>query len=464
MLRRYPNLNSPQSGFTLFEVLIALAMTVLLMVGALGLFDAMNKLTRVQTNVSNVQQTLRVTQTDLVHHLRMAGRGGLAARLNSALPVATSYRGVNLDALELRTNLGDNGSPRLISSTAGAPSALQGSDMLIVRGVFDTPLYQIRQSHDLVLQDDSLADVAPENAVRGIVTVCADGDGIAQTLTPLTQLIADSEREPMVLVNRVNQSQMVVVEANFGSADSVAFNDPTVCPAPGANNGLGVRIEFYIRRAGTSNPAAAELDTYRQLSSDPSLATLPSTMRSAVQIGILEEYRYYLQEDSTGTANLERARMIPGTEILWRRDLDSTQIFADNILDLQVALGFDTLLGNCPGTDCSFDADIDHTGLDDLIYESPDGDDDDWLFNSSSDDPTDAVWQTGAGVAANAPDLHLVRLSLIGRTEGADPYYTAPDLDDLEDSDYDGRDLNNWPATRFRRRQLQTVVELRNQL
>lgn len=463
MLRRLDQ-TSAQGGFSLFELLVALAMTVLLMVGALGLFDAMNKLTRVQTNLSNVQQVLRVTQTDLVRHLRMAGRGGLAARLNSVLPVATSFRGVNLDALELRTNLGDNGSPQLVSSTAGAPNALQGSDMLIVRGVFNTPLYQIRQSHDLVLQDDSLTDVDPVSAVRGIVTVCANGDGIEQTVAPLTQLIADGEKEPMVMVNRVNQAQVVVVEADFGSTNSASFNDPTICPAAGPSNGVGVRIEFYIRRAGTSNPASADLDTYRLLSSDPSLVALPSTMRSAAQIGLLEEYRYYLREDPSGTANLERARMITGTESLWRNDLDSIQVFADNMLDMQVALGFDTSLGNCAGTDCSFDADLDNAGLDDLIYEASDGDDDDWLFNSSADDPTAAIWQVGAAITADVPDLHLIRLSLIGRTEGADPYYQAPDLQDLEDSDYGARDLNDWPETRFRRRQLQTVIELRNQL
>ena len=50
---------SRQRGFTLIEVTVSLIVTVIVLLGVLALFDFSNKLTRVQTNISDMQQSLR---------------------------------------------------------------------------------------------------------------------------------------------------------------------------------------------------------------------------------------------------------------------------------------------------------------------------------------------------------------------------------------------------------------------
>jgi len=64
------------AGFTLIEMLIALVVTMILMGGAYSVFMSQQKNTVVQTDVSDIQQTLRSTMDFLVRDIRMAGYPG----------------------------------------------------------------------------------------------------------------------------------------------------------------------------------------------------------------------------------------------------------------------------------------------------------------------------------------------------------------------------------------------------
>src|SRR4029078_5796271 len=66
-----------QRGFTLVEDTVSPIVTFVVLLGVLALFDFSNRLTRVQTNISDMQQSLPVAQPDSVRLIRMAGRGGL---------------------------------------------------------------------------------------------------------------------------------------------------------------------------------------------------------------------------------------------------------------------------------------------------------------------------------------------------------------------------------------------------
>src|SRR5262245_45603937 len=72
-----PRRRAAQAGFTLVELLVTLAVTALLVVGILGVFDFNNKVTHVQTQVAEMQQSIRVSQYEMVRYIRMAGRGGV---------------------------------------------------------------------------------------------------------------------------------------------------------------------------------------------------------------------------------------------------------------------------------------------------------------------------------------------------------------------------------------------------
>ena len=126
---------SRQRGFTLIEVTVSLIVTIIVLLGVLALFDFSNKLTRVQTNISDMQQSLRVAQSDSVRLIRMAGRGGL--------PVGNLPNGM---AVAVRNNVGKNVGDVLTIGDAGTPEVVHGSDVLTIRGVFSTPIYQINAS------------------------------------------------------------------------------------------------------------------------------------------------------------------------------------------------------------------------------------------------------------------------------------------------------------------------------
>ena len=96
----------------------------------LALFDFSNKLTRVQTNISDMQQSLRVAQTDAVRMIRMAGRGGL--------PVGTLPNGCGGGG---RATTSADRHPT--SATPRTPEIVPGSDVLTIRGVFSSPIYQL---------------------------------------------------------------------------------------------------------------------------------------------------------------------------------------------------------------------------------------------------------------------------------------------------------------------------------
>ena len=70
---------SRQSGFSLIELLIGMLIALEILVVALTVFDVHNRMARLQLQITDMQQSLRVAQYDMVRTTRMAGRGGLPA-------------------------------------------------------------------------------------------------------------------------------------------------------------------------------------------------------------------------------------------------------------------------------------------------------------------------------------------------------------------------------------------------
>ena len=128
---------SGQGGFTMVELAVSLGVTVVVMLGILAIFDFTNKLARVQTNVAEMQQSLRIAQYDMVRMAREAGRGGLS----SIVAGQTYPKGVGISILS-GANVGAN--THLIAGDTSSPKLLKGTDVLTLRGAFATPIYQVR--------------------------------------------------------------------------------------------------------------------------------------------------------------------------------------------------------------------------------------------------------------------------------------------------------------------------------
>ncbi len=415
-----------QRGFTLIEVAISLLVTVIVLLGVLAMFDFTNKLTRVQTNISDMQQSLRVAQTDAARMIRMAGRGGL--------PVGTLPNGT---AVAVANNVADN----THIADAGSPEVVPGSDVLTIRGVFTSPIYQVDKNNPASFTLDS--KTTPTSGTLHIKS--NSPTNIPQDLTAIKDAIAKRRPEALIMVSPLDAGVWAMVELDPGGSDVSNPND--------------FKVAFKIT-GGTHT-----IDYLKFSSQGPGV--YPTDLTSVSFVGIVEEYRYYVRRayavngDKTSDLmpKLTRARAYPNTTTPWNDDpltpnpSASWQTdLAENVFDLQVALGVDTLAkgpGACAAGTIA--ADPINCG----IYESTDGENDDWMYNGEK--VTDPL------VFANS-DLYYVRISTLARTERRDKDYQAPTLVRVEDNKYTGLpiDFNSSGQRMYRRRILRTVIDLRN--
>ncbi|HWN42841.1 MAG TPA: PilW family protein [Thermoanaerobaculia bacterium] len=414
--------NSRERGFTLVELSISLLVTIVLILGVLALFDFASRLSRVQTNVSDMQQSLRVSLQSAVRLVRMAGRGGL--------PLGTMPSGLGL-AVSNNVPAGTRiGGPL-------TPLVLEGTDVVTVRGVFSTPLWQVNSADPASF----ILTAGVGGPVAGTIRIApATPTGILQEREALRQAVENGAPEALVLVSPRDASIYAVVEL-----------DPATSIVAGPD---GWTIGFRI--AGGTHTAE-----YLPLSSG---GGWPAGLTSAAFVGLLEEYRFYVRDIREGTdfaPRFSQARVFPGTQAPHRTDHELlpvlpepekhpswSQDIADNVLDLQVALGFDSPLGGGAMSDDEGDS-----GDDDRIFESADGENDDWLYNDGQAfDP--APW--------NGRQLYFVRLSILARTDRRDPQHASPRVDRIEDHDLAANDLNQRTERMYRRRLLQTVIDMRN--
>ena len=123
-----------QGGFSLVELLVALAILVLILVGVLQLFDLHGRIARTQTNVADMQQSLRVSQNEMVKLVRMAGRGMLPAAHTTLTKPGTDEKLLpNGISVEVIPNVADG-------TQMGGNDVVPGTDVLIIRGVISSPM------------------------------------------------------------------------------------------------------------------------------------------------------------------------------------------------------------------------------------------------------------------------------------------------------------------------------------
>src|SRR6185436_703331 len=119
------------AGFTVVELAVSLLVMAVVTLGMLALFDFSNRLSNVQTNVAEMQQSQRIAQQDVIRMVRMAARG--------PLPLGLPPVGMTLSVwsqVPVGTRIGG----------PGTPEVLEGTDILTVRGVFGSPVYQVNSS------------------------------------------------------------------------------------------------------------------------------------------------------------------------------------------------------------------------------------------------------------------------------------------------------------------------------
>lgn len=416
-----------QAGFTLIELIVALGVTAIVMLGILFLFDFNNKLTRVQANVADMQQSLRIAQYDMVRMVRMAGRGGITAA----------------GSLEIADNV-----PAGTLITGGNPpkseKVLEGTDILTMRGVFTTPIYQVAftEAGAFMLTGGPLNPPTPASATGGFIELCNETPaGTAQAIALLAAPDRGlSDTEELVLVNPLDDRFFVVVKVNPGASHP----ETETCPRAPDNSKTGFTLGFKIERNG--NPTHRYGLLSPELTSDAELG-----LSRVAYVGFLERYSFYIQESHavTGDAASELTPVLCRASFI-RDEVELCQQVADGVLDLQIALGVDTT-------------------NDGTVSENPATPNlDEWLGNGDNEivapDAANPAYQTYANLINN--NLKSLRISTLVRTRRPDNTFEAEDLPRIENHAYDlgaGADLvNGTTARKYRRRMLQTLVNLRN--
>ena len=412
--RASPRRGGPR-GFTLIELLVTLAILIVLIFGVLALFEAGSKITRVQSNLADLQQGIRIAQYDLVRAIRMAGRGQLA---QGPMP--------NGVAVAVRNDVPAVGDERFIAvANAASPPIVAGTDVVTVRGVFET-LYQVEPTPGTLILDDPDAPTAGSIGIQNPHPTT----GVPQNLQPLIDAINAHDGEAFLLISPLDLYATVHIDRGASSL----------------GNPNDIRVAFDITPSDVADPD--------ELSSGGSFST---ELRSVTYAGILEEYRYYIREGRAiaGDAgselrpSLSRARMQPGTELAHPANPNLADDIADNVFDLQAAIGLNR-----------------NPLVDQVITENIAGDDE-WLFNSPDDDPEDFEKWNGDPLdpAKPAPLLYYLRVTTLAHTDRRDLNYQAPLLTVVEDKDYGAAPhtfFNEYAQRQFRRRALETVIDLRN--
>jgi hypothetical protein len=456
-----------EAGFSLLELLLAMLIAIEVLVAGGMAFDLHNRMAVIQTQVTDLQQSLRISQYDIARLVRMAGRGGLPADLH---PEAVFDPGATIPALgglamELRDNVTDATDRNIARGDADSPKALEGTDILTVRGCFSNSVFQLLPTAFLPTDSDG------DGISDGTVTFTIDKQsaaGIHQPLAPLIEQLGVANSTPtMIFMSPVDRQ-------TYGVGTVTAFS-------PTSGDPDQVQITVNLNTNSPLNPLVRRNAPFNDF-----VRGVPGNMTAALTC-LLEEYRFYVREEHEIPGNtatplrprLTRARFEPGTENPYANDPANFSLdLADGVFDLQVALGLDTdYPATDPTTPGSFDDDLDFDGVDDTIFEAAAGTDaraqDDWLYNWTGDDPNDTQYRTHGftGRVGKPVTLYFVRITTIARTQRPDPNYQAPDFDAttgsdlIEDHDYDQAPANQFKtldARKYRRRMLTTIVDMRN--
>jgi type II secretory pathway pseudopilin PulG len=416
---RHPPSGDP--GFTLIELLVSLTVAVAITSVLLTAMDFSATISRVQSDVSDLQQSARAAQRDVQRMVRMAGRGGLP---RSAGLITEDGGDLQAVAVTQHADQLEVGGERVVDAT----------DVLTVRGAFTSPIFRVdasdpaafRISGDTAtLQIDSLTRSAFDQPLGALHALY---DEIGDTTT----------REAILLVGSQGPAVYAVVELTGLRFQTVTLD---------IQNQTRV-VERAILTLSVDANAGGHAADHLRISSTP--GDLPANLISVSSASVIEEHRFFIREDFTIPGDptsplapkLARARTVPGADPpeLHR---DGIIDIADNVFDLQVALGFDL--------DGDGRVDVEDGAGAPLAANT-----DEWLWNDATDD-FDLGW-------GQAPLQH-VRLTIVGQTQAADRTYVAPALARLENRDYAESDPPSGAelqSRRHRRRVLQSTVDPRN--
>ena len=279
-----PRLNAgAKRGFTLIEVVVAMAVFAIFMIGILNLLDTSTKISEIEKALSDTQENVRFAAYHLMRTTRMTGGAGMKFADNESGP------GHWIAGELLSNQSGSVTTPYPL----GSIDVLDGTDVLTVRGFFEVPPFFV----DKTAVKTSLGRIEIEESAAGrLINPGIDAVDVAQLAGRGLVFMGELDRGEYS-VGQVGESSTLVDEA--------------------PNRTLTVMISDAPSAWWTGiNPSGA--------------ASAPPA--EVFQVGVLDTYTYFVDPEF----RLMRLRADGSA-------LGATlQPVAINIGGLQVALGVDT--------------------------------------------------------------------------------------------------------------------------
>jgi len=267
-------------GFTLIELLIAFAVFAVLMIAVLQLLDSSTRISKTESNLSDIQESVRFTTYHLLRLGRMAGVASgtddLASTTDQSLPSYLDNGGVLVPLAAHVLNNVSSFTDLLGTSHATLPN----QDVLLLRGYFENGPYFI--------------DRAGASLVSPVLVSGVTGGGLSQALR------LPSANQGLLLMGQGRYAVANITSASIaaGSPDvlTVNFDD-----SGGAGAGA---VWLSVNQNATYNVPA---HVYR--------------------VAFLETYMFFVDPNNV----LQR----------WRMSSNSVEPVSTDIGGLQVALGLD---------------------------------------------------------------------------------------------------------------------------
>jgi Type IV Pilus-assembly protein W/Prokaryotic N-terminal methylation motif len=428
-----------QRGMGLIEALVVLLVGTIAMLALYGLVDTSNKLTKQETEVSDVQQSARIGIYELSRIIRQSSVGGLYFA-NAVLPIAN-----NISGGTFYTDYKD-GSRHFIR---------KGTDVIAVRGILLGERYALSPGDvTCSVGCDTPGTVMTikirSTTVRGFVNFPLGGWPTLKDKTRPFYFIVEDQANQNVTIGA---STYVVPYYTVGLVNPTSFD--TTDPAT---------FKF------TMNPSGAGAQKFN------ATTALAPALNGPVRCGAVEEIRFFVDEGPDDASNPPRSKA-DTHPMLAQATLDplsgnyDIQTLVEDVEDFQIAYGVDGIL--CPTNPACYDG-----GVSPAVV-TPTANSDEWVGNFvtgnevtdklpiSSTDPkhVDAFINTSVTTGNIAvPSLHSVWISLVVKSTDPDLVYNGPGARGIQILDSTAVPFSDPTATGrpYRRRPVSLAVSLRN--
>jgi prepilin-type N-terminal cleavage/methylation domain-containing protein len=273
-----------RKGFTLVELLVAMAVFAVLIIATLQLFDSSSRISRVQSELADVQENVRFAAYHVLRLARMAGIATAATEIGSNPPRGLpSYVDQGGTLVPLAAHVLNNVSS-FTDGLGTSRNTMAGQDVLLLRGHFEA--------------DPLFANLASGAVVGSFAVPATTATGLVQPL----------------VVPAANQGVL------FMGQDLYAVG--TVTGA--ASDGTTLTVNFSNAAGGGASTAWFNCNPRDAGAGSPVFNLPPRVSR----VAFLETYMFFVTDDNV----LRR----------WRMSSNSVEPVAVGVAGLQVALGLDT--------------------------------------------------------------------------------------------------------------------------